>query len=95
MLVEADGPLGRKSNYYSSSEDELGSVERRRSVKKEIIDEFLVRVDEDLTQRQFVGELIEEEQEDLIKEFCPFTPQLTNESRKIWNKKGIKPIHER
>lgn len=57
--------------------------------------EFLERIENQLIDRFRKKEELKENQILEMQSSCPFTPALTNQSRKIANKKRLTPIHKR
>lgn len=59
------------------------------------IQSFLERMEDGVRKKQFELEELEDEKEERIDEECPFTPNLTNISRKIMSGKERKPLYKR
>lgn len=70
-------------------------IDRMLASKKKVPQEFLDKIELQLTNKQSNLERLQEEHEEEIDEKCPFVPAISNNSRAICEKKKIKPVYDR
>lgn len=91
-LVKREGSKLNKNNIFMVGEKEYKKNTKQNKVK---VQQFLERMEDDFRRKQVELEELEDEKYEKIEDECPFTPNLTNVSRKIMSNKKTEPIYNR